>query len=149
MKTKSALAIILLCIICTGCKKPTECKVSHWPDSDVTISWDSINDVKTLKEYFDCHDSAIYSNFSKPIQVCGYIKKYVDTSRFFYGPVICSDSFMTADNYIILLYLDGAPIHPYDSTCISKVTGRIGPPYEVLGCCSNKLAIFIQKIEKL
>ena len=53
MKTKLIISMVLLFAICTGCKKPTECKVSHWPDYDVTIFWDSINDVKTLKKYFD------------------------------------------------------------------------------------------------
>lgn len=148
MKTKLIISITSLFLICTGCKKPTECKVSHWPDYDVTIFWDSINEVKTLKKYFDCHDSAIFYNSFKTIQVCGYIKRYVDSSRTIDVPAICSDSFMTPDNYIILGHLEGAPIPTYDSTCMSKLTGLIGPPYGVDECCNN-LTILIQKIEKL
>ena len=149
MKTQLIIPFALVLVICTGCKKPTECIVSHWPDPDVTISWDSINDVKTLKEYFDCHDSAIYSNFSKPIQVCGYIKKiYIPREAMGNTLVICSDTIITPDNYIILDVLDGAAPHPYDSTYMSKLTGRIGPPFWLNECC-GKLYLYIQKIEKL
>ena len=144
--------VITFCFVLGGCDKPTECKTSHWPDPDVTISWQECNDVKTLKEYFDCHDSAIYQAFhdSKDIQVRGYIKKYVDSSRYIYnGLAICSDSFMTPDNFILLDYLDGIPASTYDSTCMSKLTGKIGPAFQVADCCGSKLTILIQKIEKL
>lgn len=147
-KTIIILAASILLTIC-GCKKPTECKVSHWPDPGVTISWDGWNDVKTLKNYFDCHDSAIYSNSYKTIQVRGYIKKYAVPSRYINTLAICSDTFMTPDNYILLDYLDGAPVFTYDSTCMSKLTGLIGPPYWHDGCCNSKLLLYIQKIEKL
>lgn len=148
MKTKLIISMVLLFAICTGCKKPTECKVSHWPDSDVTISWDGTNDVKTMKRYFDCHDSALFNNYKKKVEVCGYIKKYVNSSRYVNSLAICSDTIMTSDNYIILDYLDGAPIPTYDSTCMSKLTGLIAPPYWFDECCNN-LLLLIQSIEKL
>ena len=119
----------LVVLVTPGCKKPTECKVSHWPDPEVTISWDGCNDVKTLKDYFDCHDSAIYSNSYKTIQVRGFIKMYIDSSRVLTGLAICSDTIITPDNFILLSYQDGAPAFTYDSTCMSKLTGLIGPPY--------------------
>ena len=118
----------LVVLVTPGCKKPTECKVSHWPDPEVTISWDGCNDVKTLKDYFDCHDSAIYSNSYKTIQVRGFIKMYIDSSRVLTGLAICSDTIITPDNYILLSYQDGAPAFTYDSTCMSKLTGLIVPP---------------------
>lgn len=148
MKTKLIISITLLFLICTGCKKPTECKVSHWPDSDVTIFWDGTNDVKTLKKYFDCHDSALLNNYNKEVEVCGYIKKYVNRSRYINSLAICSDTTMTSDNYIILDYMDGAPIPTYDSTCVSKLTGLIGPPFGVDECC-GELMLIIKTIEKL
>ena len=140
--------VIAVCSFVEGCKKPTECKVSHWPDPEVTISWDGCNDVKTLKDYFDCHDSAIYSNSYKTIQVRGFIKMYIDSSRVLTGLAICSDTIITPDHYILLGYQDGAPAFTYDSTCMSKLTGLIGPPYWHDGCCNSKLLLYIQKIEK-
>lgn len=140
--------LIAVCSILAGCNKPTECNTSQWPDSDVSISWDGCNDVKTMKNYFDCHDSALFNNYKKKVEVCGYIKKYVDRSRYINSLVICSDTIMTPYNYILLDVLDGAPIPTYDSTCMSKLTGLIGPPFGVDECCNN-LMLIIQKIEKL
>lgn len=148
MKTKAILTLFLLCIVCTGCKKPTECTTSYWPDPETTISWDECNDVMTTKNYFDCHDSVLLNNSYKTIEVCGYIKKYVNTSIDLTALAICSDSIMTPDNYILLGYMDGAPIPTYDSACMSKLTGVINIQHGFDECC-NKLYLGIKKIEKL
>lgn len=147
MKTKLILAIVLLCVVCTGCRKATECKTSYWPDPEATISWYGCNSVESVKNYFDCHDSAIHNNTTKTIEVCGYIKKYVNASTHLNALTICSDSIMTPDNYIILEYSDGGPIPTYDSTCMSKLTGVIFS-YRFDECC-KKICLGIKKIEKL
>lgn len=149
MKTRLIITMALLIAIFAGCKKTTECNTTHWPDPDVTISWDGINDVMTMKKYFDCHDSAIINNFYKPVEVCGYIKKYVGPLRRLDGLTICSDTIMADDNYIKISYLDGAPASKYDSTCMSKLIGFVGHPLGFEGCCDKKLMLYIHKIEKL
>ena len=146
MKTKAIIVFFLLCIIFTGCRKPTECKTSHWPEPGVTISWDGCNDVKTLKAYFDCHDSAIIINKYRNIEVCGYIKK----DRLTHVLAICSDALMTPENNIPIYFPDGAPWPSYDTTCMSKVTAYISAPIDWNeGCCNCKLLLDIIKIEKL
>ena len=146
MKTKAIIVFFLLSIIFTGCRKQTECKTSHWPEPGVTISWDGCNDVKTLKAYFDCHDSAIITNMYKNIEVCGYIKK----DRLTHMLAICSESILTPENNIPLNILDGSVLPPYDTACMSKVTARIKTPIERYEeCCNCKLFLDIINIEKL
>ncbi len=142
------MAVAIVCSALEGCKKPQECNTSHWPDPDVAISWDGCNDVMTAKRYFDCHDSALYNNKYKEIAVCGYVKDCGDPGHT--PAVICADTVLTQNNFIMLDYLvgTGRPIPTCDSTCLSKVVGDI-LYYRVEGCCSPKLAIVIHKIEKL
>ena len=149
MKTKAILAIILIFIICTSCKKTTECKTSHWPEPGVTISWDGCNDVMTTKAYFDCHDSAIIINRNKTIEVCGYIKSCYIPAWGCNSMAICSDTNYTPENSILIDCLDGFPMPAYNTTCMSKLTGQIGLPYWNDDCCNYKLHLFICNIEQL
>ena len=135
--------IVLTCLFTAGCDKPTGCKTSHWPEPGVSINWDGCNDVNTVLDYFDCHDSALYQHHHDTIEIRGQISIYNNCL------VICSDTALLPENAILLNTLDGSTM-PFYSSQTSKLTGTISPGHTTgRPCCNVILVIDVLKIEEL
>lgn len=73
MKRNILIIAVLACFL-YGCEKQKSCSGS--PFSPIEISWTECNDVKSVVEYFKCHDSTIVQHKRDSVLVCGYITLY-------------------------------------------------------------------------